>query len=495
MMEAKKRTSKPFTKSDFNKMEGYFLNEDLATSIFITNFEYTNVGIKNADDPNSAFISFTRERIKSAIGADRNWPNGDIVVEELKSSLALYVTEKPILELSTIVPQFIVPDTWEFMHQVGTYLREQMDTPVVAITGSVGKSSTRMMIEHLLEEDFNVLSNKGNHNTRFAMPLYMTKLVQAPDVLNLEVSLNALNYRGKGPQSAFIRPTIAVLTSVSFAHMSTMPDLNGLAKLKSNIFEGLNSDGTAIINKDISVEQREIAIESAKRRTKNILTYSMLDDTADMYLLSVKELKDITEVTVSFHGQLYTYYLSLSSIGMVENSLASILVLKTMGLDIEQYLSRFSTFYSFPKVMERKRGYIDQKKVDIYDDTHNAAIPSMINAISSFTNKVPYYSGKKLLVLGQVADLGKFSEQLHEGLIPHINNSGADMLLGYGEAMKKVVDSVSLPSKWFSNLEDYLVEIRKQIDEGSLILLKGSISASDYNQISPLLDKLLQKTR
>lgn len=487
-----KTKPKPFTKEDFKNFSGDFLNEAITEEMYVTNFEYTAAGLNNTDTSHIGFIAFTEERMKESLGLKRGWPDGNLVVKKKPEQFEVLITENPIEELKDRVPQFIVPNTWEFMYQVGNYLRTNTDIPVVAITGSVGKSSTRMMIEHLLGEDYSVLSNKGNHNTRFAMPLYMTRMVQSPDLLNLEVSLNALNYKDKGPQTLFIKPTISVLTSVSYAHMSGMADLNTLTEFKANVFKGLQKDGVAIINQDIQSEQFELAVTLAKEQTSNILTYSLTDTSADLHLLSMKELKDFTEVTISYQSNFYTYCLGLPSAGMVENSLAAILVLGTLGVDIDNYLPRFSTFRSLPKIMEKKRGYIEGKKVDILDDTHNAAIPSMINAIVSFSQKVPYYNGKKLLVLGQVADLGKHSEKLHKKLIPYINNSGADVFLAYGEAMKKIVLETRIPSLWFDDLTSYLSTIKRTISDNSLILLKGSVSGSDYKKISSLLDQELK---
>lgn len=486
---------KPFTKKDFENFDGYFLFPEIAQKMFVTNFEYTAAGVEHTDVSHIGFVAFTTKRMRESLGIKREWPDGNEVVKRDPQKFEVLVTENPIDSLKETIPQFIVPNTWEFMYQVGDYLRMNTDIPVIAITGSVGKSSTRMMIEHLLGESFSVLSNVGNHNTRFAMPLYMTRMVQSPDILNLEVSLNALNYKDKGPQTLFIKPTISVLTSIGYAHMSGMADLNTLAEFKANVFKGLSKNGVAIINQDIQTEQFEIAVEEAQKSTTNIFTYSMKDVSANLFLISMKELKDFTEVTISLNNELHTYYLSLSSAGMVENSLAAIAVLTNLGLDIDFYLSRFSTFYSLPKIMERKKGYIDGKRVEIFDDTHNAAIPSMINALRSFTNKVPYYSGKKILVLGQVADLGKHSDELHKKLLPYINNSGADVLLGYGEGMKKVVLNASIPGQWFDNLESYLAAIKRNITGNSLLLLKGSISGSDYKRISYLLGKELQKER
>ncbi|MGM0125807.1 UDP-N-acetylmuramoyl-tripeptide-D-alanyl-D-alanine ligase [Enterococcus sp. AZ194] len=490
------KRAKPLKKEDFKHFDGYFLNEELANNIHITNFDNTLERVRTIIDSGTGYISFTGERIQASVGgAKRNWVNGANVVKQYISVLSLYVTEEPVHELIHEIPQFIVPNTWEFMYQVGTYLRNNMDSPVVAITGSVGKSSTRMMLNSVLREDYQVLSNFNNHNTRLAIPLYMNKLVQSPDIVSLEVSLNSLNHRGKGPQSNYIRPTIAVVTSVSHAHMSSMSGLNGLAHFKANIFEGMDENGIAIINEDISEEQKKIILNKANESTEQLLTYSMKNPEADVSLVSMKELKEITEVTVSYGGQYYTYLLRLSSPGMVENSLAVFSILVALKLDVRAYMPRLENAQVLPKVMKWKKGYIDNKQVDILDDTHNAAISSMINAIKSFTNKVPYYTGKKILVLGQVADLGSFSGELHQELLPFINNSGADCLLGYGEEMKKIVEQATLPSQWYDNLDDYLFAIRKQITEGSFLLLKGSVSGSDYNKISPLLDGLLTDNR
>ena len=475
---------------DFEFFEGEFLNESIAKDISIANFEYyvTSVDMKEKDFSDTGYIALTSERISVALEREKRWRDGNLVVAAHPDRFAMLITETPIMELSDKLPQFIVPDTWEFMHQVGSYLREGTSIPVVAITGSVGKTSTRVMIQHILEEDFQVLSNNDNHNTRIAIPLYMTKMVQSPDVLSLEVSLNALNDRGKGPQSTFIQPTISLITAIGEAHMSTMSDLNGLARFKANVFKGLTGDKIAIINKDIASEQLNLIMDVAKEKANEIFTYSLTDFSADLYLVSMKELKDLTEVTVSFKGELYTYYLGLGSHGMVQNSLAVLLVLFSLNLDIDKYLPRFLTFRSLPKIMERKRGYIDGKKVDIIDDTHNAAIPSMINGISEFTNKVSYYSGKKILALGQVADLGKYAKELHKELLPYINNSGADILLGYGEEMKDVVLNCSIPAQWFEDMDTYVGTIKSHLTSNSLILLKGSVSGSDYNKISSRLD-------
>lgn len=479
------------TFSDFQNLNGYFFDRENVATLEVDDFEYTESGLLKNQGESAAFIAFSKERADEARRVNKPWLDGNIVAERNLEKISLLITETPIIGLQKKLPQFIVENTWEFMHELGEYLRNKTSIPVVAITGSVGKTTTRMMIEHLLKEDLSVLSNRGNHNTRFAIPLYMDKLAQSPDILNLEVSLNALNNRGKGPQSTFIKPTIALVTSVDYAHMSTMSSLNNLAEYKANIFNGLVPKGTAIINKDIGKEQYDIIYHSALKRTTRIFTYSMSNKNADVYLVSKKELKYLTEVTIYYKESYYSYYLGIGSPGMIENSLGAISILIALGKDITKYLPRFLDFRSLPKIMELKTGSYAGRQLDIIDDTHNAAIPSMINALTSFKEKAPYYRGAKLLVLGQVADLGKFSKEEHRSLISYINDSGADYLLGYGEDMKEVVANVTIYSQWFEALPVYLNEILTQITNDSFVLLKGSITGSDYYKISTLLTKKL----
>lgn len=479
---------------DFKKFQGYFYDEALAEAIEITNFEYEEKYIRDQVKSKTAFLSFSKERRSIVNGREvAKWPDGNQVADRQYAHLSLVITEQPIKALAEKLPQFIVPDVWEFMLSLSTYLCNSRSGKIIATTGSVGKSSTRLMLDHVLNQD-KVLSNRGNHNTRFAIPLYLTKLASDPTVVNLEVSLNALNNRYPGPLTTIIQPDIAILTSVGEAHMATFSSLSHLAEYKARIFKGLKKDGTAIINADLSEEIYEIALNQAKKQTDKIKTYSMHSTKADLFLVCFQELKYTTEVTINYNKRHYTYYLGTASRGMIENSMAVLLAAVELGYTIEDCLQRFADFKSLPKVMEISNHLYQQQTLTIIDDTHNASIPAMINAINSFKMRSRYYSGKKLLVLGQVADLGKQGPVLHEGLLPTIEASNADLVLGYGELMKPVIEKTALESCWYEQLPDLLEGILNEITDQSFILLKGSISHSDFYRISSLLKNRLKKT-
>lgn len=487
------RSKRGLTIDDFSYFTGEFLEASLAQNITIHDFEYYPRYVLAGNHSELAFIDIPDEKfteIKKEV-TDLGDRNGFIL--EKSQELGLLITSQPNEKVRQVLPQFIVPDVWEFMHEVASYLRNRFEFPMVAITGSVGKSSLRLMLEHLLKEDYSVLGNRGNLNARIAIPLCLNKLAQDPDIAILEVSLNALNNHDRGPQGKLVRPDIAILTSIDYAHMRKTRDLKVLAKIKARLLDGLQIGGTAIINGDIEEEALQIVMDVAKSRKANILTYSLQGKKADLRLIQIKSLKNLTEVTVEYKNRRYTYQMEMASEGMAENSLAAVLTLISLGLELEEYLPRMLDFHSFPKVMAWHQGYLQGYEVAIIDDTHNAAIPSMINGIRAFSEKLPYYSGRKILALGQVADLGAHMIPLHRTLVPIIDASGADILLAYGEGMKTVVAETKLPAIYFEDMDSYVAAILAEVTEQSLILLKGSVSASDYHKVSGRLLSLLSK--
>ncbi|WP_430611533.1 UDP-N-acetylmuramoyl-tripeptide--D-alanyl-D-alanine ligase [Enterococcus sp. DIV0876] len=482
------------TYDDFRTIEGYFLSDECAKDLLISDFEYQGHYTKRSTSTNLGFIAFTKDRRSEINGREVAWPDGNQEAIENIDHISLLVTEHPIEELKETLPQFIVENTWKFMLALSQKIRSANTAKVIAITGSVGKSSTRLMVDQLLQPSHDILSNRGNHNTRFAIPLYLCKASQGPEILNLEVSLNALNNRDSGPMSPLIQPDIALVTSVGEAHMATFKSIEQLAEYKGRVYDGLSANGIAIINRDIHDHLYQILLAKAQKKTNRIRTYSMTDPDADLYLVKKSELKHGVEITISLNEKRYTYFLNISSKGMVENSLAALLIIDSLGIPITQCTKNFAQYRSLPKILEETHYSCQNKEITVLDDTHNASIPAMINAIEAFKQKHVYYGGKKILVLGQIADLGSQAETLHQTLLPWINESGADLLLGYGPLMQAVTEQCQLESAWFDNLQDLVQKIKHEMTDQSFILLKGSVSHSDFHQISGLLKRSLRET-
>lgn len=145
------------------------------------------------------------------------------------------ITDEFISDLDQSIPQIVVEDAIEAMQTMGKCFRKNYNNPVIGITGSMGKSSTRMMIGEALK-DYEILQNRGNANTRVPLLLNLCKLIKNPDFAIFEISINALN--NKGNLSLIIKPNIAVVTGIGEAHLSTIEGTQEIAEFKSRIFVG-----------------------------------------------------------------------------------------------------------------------------------------------------------------------------------------------------------------------------------------------------------------
>ncbi|HLR78993.1 MAG TPA: UDP-N-acetylmuramoyl-tripeptide--D-alanyl-D-alanine ligase [Bacillota bacterium] len=475
-------------------LDGYFYNK-LEQPSPIIDFEFdptrlTDNGIGNC------FISISRERWNQFHRKNLPWIDGNERILKYYKNCDLIITEQPIQELEQLVTQIIVKNSFKAIRILAKNARDKMNHPVIGITGSVGKSSTRLALEHLLKNEHTMVATRGNHNTQAGVPLYGAKLCRNPEIAILEISLNALNNRGN--QSVTIRPNVGIVTSIGEAHLSTLHSTVNVAKFKARIFDGLEQNGLAIINKDMGKEEFNILYERAKKRTNRIKTYSLVDETADLFLKKRVHKKYKTMIIFQYKNKEYAFDMKMPSDGTIINALGAFLCLAELGYDIHSMLTKMYHFKSLDRVMELKQLHTsDHRGIDIIDDSHNAAVPSMLNAIKTFKEKQVFYKGRKILVLGQIADLGNQTADLHNQLVPHILKSGADYVFGHGEHMRAVIRQLptEMVGGWFDNAQDISSRIPYYCSDDSLIILKGSVSGSDFRHISYLLPNRLKRSR
>ena len=207
----------------------------------------------------------------------------------------------------------------------------------------MGKSSTRMLITSLLG-DYNVLENRGNNNVRAAIYNNMLKLIKNPDFAVIETSMNAINYLEN--TSIYLKPDIAIITGIGEAHFSTFKSVKDIAKIKTRIFEGLSSNnGVAIINKDTLYA--DYLIDKAHENTNNVLTYSINKESkANLTVDDIKYNKGSIELSINNqNNNNESYRLNTISEGMVSNTLASILTVKSLNLSVKKELLKISSHF------------------------------------------------------------------------------------------------------------------------------------------------------
>ncbi len=476
-------------------LPGQFLNNNLRPN-HLTRVEYQHVSLSTNPEllAKTMFIAISNERRDYVNRKPVKWTDGNAQIKGREHLLGLIVTETPIESARQTTPQFIVENSWTFMIEFSKLVRTVFQNPTIAITGSVGKTSTRMLLTHVFSNQ-NVLENRGNHNTRFAIPLYMAQLIQNPDILNLEVSLNALNSFDTGSMSKLIKPNIVIITSIGEAHLSSMKDTKTIALYKAKVLEGANEDTVVILNADIGKEEREILLNKAKKYTNHLLTYSAKNNAADVRLLSVKHEKFYDELEVMFFDEKLTYRLPTGSAGLMENSLAALLAYWQITGETNASLAKMETFKPLPKTMEMiPLALPDGAFAYMVDDSHNAAVPSMLNAIDYFKSHKQFYQGKSFLIVGQIADLGEKGPEVHVKIMKDVLDSGADYIFGYGDLFEGLFkQNENERIRWFSNLTDLRNFLRGILTEDSLLVLKGSVTGSDFHKLGGQIKMEYQK--
>ncbi|MGM7689170.1 Mur ligase family protein [Staphylococcus felis] len=439
----------------------------------INDFEYQAKYIRN---DNTAFVSISKSTWSKWLGKEAKILDGRLQILNSDKKPALVITDQVILGLDSQIPQLLVEDSIEAMRILGDYFRSEFKNPVIAITGSMGKSSTRMMIVKALK-GYKVVENRGNANTRVPVLLNLCKLVKKPDYAVYEMSINSLNNRGN--LSLIVKPDITVVTGIGEAHLSTIKSTEEIALFKSRIFEGQSKDGIAVINEE--TKHSDILQLKAKENLNKVIKYGQSSDEN----VNISEQKGYLKVEIQVDGENHVIPINIISEGMMLNIYATINVLKHLKVDLIESINHLTDFKPFKKVLEIKEINTSNLQATIIDDTHNASLPAMINAIKTFNKQSEFYTGNKVLVLGKISDLGKSSERQHSKLVSQIEESKANYILCIDNEMRKVVNKVKKKNiTWYNNPEQLLIDLKYLVDEDSLILFKSSVTGTMLPQIA-----------
>jgi len=337
----------------------------------IIDFEFVPTHLQEGRRRN-CFISISKARWEKVHGIETKWIDGNDRILDHVNACDVIIIEEPIQALKEEVIQIIIDDSYQSMQKIAKASHERMENIVIGITGSVGKSSTRLLLEHLVEEEHTVIATRGNHNTQAGVLLFGAKLSSNPNLGILEISLNALNNRGN--QAEVIQPDICIVTSIGEAHLTTLLT----TEYKARIFAGLKKDGLAIINGDIAPAEFDILYRAVKKRTSRIKIYSESSKDADIYIESVLHKKYTSEINCNYKGEILACNMDLLSKGTIMNAMATLLCLGEIGFDLKACLPKMNSFVSLDRIMELKQfTTLDGRKIDIIDDSHNAAVPSM----------------------------------------------------------------------------------------------------------------------
>jgi len=357
-----------------------------------------------------------------------------------------------------------VKNTIKALGELGREYRRQAGFKVVSITGSVGKTTTRQMIYHVLSRRFRVHQSPASFNNHIGLPL--TLLGANPDDQIVITELGS-NHPGEiAHLTRLAEPDIAIVTNVHPAHLEGFGDLQTIVQEKSSIAEGLKPDGIFIINGDIDSLVNACRdkgtpfktfgqSEDCDYRTKNIRS----DGTVSRFMI------DDTEIVLPLAGP-----------GNIENALAAWAVCHSLGLGIEDFARAMETL---PPVSMRSE-IVQIGSLTVLNDCYNANPASMRNALRTLAQLDPRRQRRRVFICGDMAELGRHAEPLHRELGQTIVEAKVGVLLAVGPLAKIAAEAAQasadddLQVKCFANAHSARQKLHEFIADSDIILVKGS---------------------
>jgi UDP-N-acetylmuramoyl-tripeptide--D-alanyl-D-alanine ligase len=385
---------------------------------------------------------------------------------EKKGAIAAVVEKKKKKRLPELhIPLVVVKDTLKSLQQFSTWHRSRLDIPIIAITGTNGKTTTKEMISWLLQKKYNVHKTIGNLNNHIGTPLTLLRLNSNHEISVTEIGTN---HPGEiGMLSDLVKPTAALITNIGRGHLEFLSSIDGVAQEKTTLFKTLRRNGLIFLNRD----DKKLAATRIKR--KNIHDYSLNDKVSAKVKGQLKDVDKNGCGTWRLNNST-TIHMRIPGVQNVQNALAASAVGLAFGLSEKLIKSALEDYTSYDKRMQ----IIKNGDSVIINDSYNANPDSFYPALDTLSYLANGKKKRKVLIIGDMLELGKKSDELHHALFLTLIDQKIDSIFTYGEACQKAVNQVRengyLNAQSFDSHEELAKSLKKYLKPGDVILLKGS---------------------
>lgn len=403
------------------------------------------------------------------------------------------------------LPQIIVKDTMKALGDLASAVRQRLPVKVVAVTGSAGKTTTKEMMAAILSQSAKVLATDGNFNNHIGVPLTLLRLHAGHEFAVIELGAN---HQGEITYTAGLtKPDVAMITNVAPAHLEGFGSIEGVATAKQEIYDALSDDATAIVSldSDFSPRWREV---NAHRKVTLVTCHHDVSSITSGRVCFPEEITYDSSGCVHFALCIVnqeTQYCEKAQIQLhvagkhqLSNALMAAAGAYALGASIADIQAGLQ---SVRPVKGRGEIYSVTDKVQVIDDTYNASV----NSVKAAIDLLALRKGKRILVLGDMAELGSASDSLHQEVGEYAREKGVEHLISIGSAAALAAAEVTLnaafpsQSSFFNALTSPTPEFDEMNslfspDQETTILVKGSRSAKMENVVQYFI-KFFQKAQ
>lgn len=358
-------------------------------------------------------------------------------------------------------PYIVVDDTRLALGRFAGEWRRRFDIPVIAVTGSNGKTTTKEMIAGIMRAALgeHVLVTRGNLNNDIGVPLTLLGLHDWHRAAVVEMGMNhpgEISYL-----TMMVRPTIALVTNVQRAHLEGMGSLETIALEKGSIFDGLTENGVAVFSDD----EPWAALWKRQNQNRKMLNFSFNHD-AEL-VACYQGWRLVNDIDLDVADRKVSFTLPVPGAHNAFNAVAAAAATLAAGIDLEAISEGLSSFKGVKGRLQQRLG---KQGCMIIDDTYNAN-PDSVKAAIEVLSSLP---GRKILILGDMGEIGRGSAQYHDEVGGYAKSQGIDLLLALGDASARAASNFGQGARHFKKIDEMITAALKELTPETTILVKGS---------------------
>ena len=367
----------------------------------------------------------------------------------------------------------IAPDTFEALWALARAARARPSARLVAVTGSVGKTGTKEMLALIFEAHGPTAATAGNFNNHIGAPLSLARFAPSSRYGVFELGMNHADEIR--PLTKLVKPHVALITTVQRVHLENFGSIEGIADAKAEIFEGLTSDGTALINRDDTALFDRLLAAAKRAGAARVISFGAHRD-ADARLTQWYPDDDGGTVEAEIAGQALCYRVSLAGRHWALNSVAALAAAHAVGADLARGARALVALTPLKGRGARHEITVAGGTADLIDESYNASPVSIAAAIMTLGSRQIGPEGRRIAVLGDMLELGPDAARFHAELADAIERAGIDLVFAAGPLMTNLFSALpaSRRGAHTPNSSALLPLVRSALRPGDVVLVKGS---------------------
>jgi UDP-N-acetylmuramoyl-tripeptide--D-alanyl-D-alanine ligase len=381
-------------------------------------------------------------------------------------------------------PLLGVDDTQIALEALGRAGRKRSEARYVAVTGSVGKTSTKEALRHVLSAQAPTSASAASYNNHIGVPLTLARVPRSARYAVIEIGSN---HPGEiEPLSRQAQPHVCVITTIGAVHLENFGSVDDIAQEKAAIMAGMQG-GIAVFNRDNGYFPRLVEL-AGKYGVKNVVGFGRHPD-AQMQLIDAKSGAEGSDVRARYKGRDLLYRVGAAGEHWVINSLAVLAATDALGADVERAAASLATVAAMTGRGAQYKVMLPGGSLHLIDESYNASPISMRAAFAVLASVAPGKGGRRIAILGDMLELGPDAASLHAGLAAPLEQAGIDLLLSCGPLMRNLHDALParLRGAHEENSSKLIPHLAGALRAGDVVTVKGSLGS----KMKPIVEAIV----